>query len=347
MKIITLSGDGIGPEIMAAAMKVFHTVADLNGLAYEIIEGKIGGAALDAYQHPYPEQTRDLVDQCDAVLLGAVGGPKWDQSQLRPEQGLLLLRKDLEAYCNMRPIKTFEALKDKTPLKDESMIDMCFVRELTGGIYFGHKESYEENGVHYAKDVMSYNSDEIRRISHIAFDFAKKRKNKVTLVDKSNVLETSKLWRKVVHEEKGNIEVENMYVDNAAMQLMVNPKNFDVILTSNMFGDILSDEASILAGSIGCLPSISMGNGPILYEPIHGSAPDIANQNIANPIGMIMSVAYLFKMTYKREDLYDLIYNQINQLLNDGFGTRDLNLKSTVTTTHFTEKLIESIKENY
>lgn len=347
MKVLILKGDGIGPEIMDQAKRVLDFISMHEKMDIEYLEGTIGGAAIDNYRDPYPEDTKEKIKAAHAVLLGAVGGPKWESDLRRPEQGLLELRKDLDAFCNIRPIKTFKALSSKRPLKDERNIDLCFVRELTGGIYFGKKETYTKDDLIYAKDEMTYNSHEIKRISHIAFEMAANRKNKVTLVDKSNVLDSSKLWRKVVHEEKASIEVENMYVDNAAMQLILNPNQFDVILTSNMFGDILSDEASVLAGSIGCLPSISMGTGPILYEPIHGSAPDIAGKNIANPIGMILSVAHMFEYTMKRPDLYQILFHAIETVLDRGIGTIDLSLEQRVSTSDLTDRIINELQIYY
>lgn len=344
MKIGILKGDGVGPEIMASALLVLKEIEKKFDLSIACEEAYIGGSAIDRYGVPLPEETIDLIDRCDAILLGAVGGPKWDHisGDNRPEKGLLMLRKHLKAYCNLRPIIGFEAIRNMVPIKLNKAVDICFVRELTGGIYFG--ERYTESD--YAWDQMAYSKDEVKRIAIKALEISKKRNSQVTSVDKSNVLASSKLWRETVKETVVGVELNHLYVDNAAMQLIINPHQFDVILTSNMFGDILSDEASILAGSIGILPSASIGDGIGLYEPIHGSAPDIANQDKANPIGMILSLAMMFKYSFDRDDIYDYIFNSVDDVLNQGYGTGDLYTQDKlVTTSEWTQILINKLNQ--
>ncbi|MCH4890583.1 3-isopropylmalate dehydrogenase [Acidaminobacter sp. JC074] len=343
-KIAVLRGDGIGPEIVDQSLRVLNFIEEKYQLDFDIKYAHFGGKGIDEEGHPFPESTKSIVDWSDAVLLGAVGGPKWDQAKDRPEQGLLSLRKHLGAYCNLRPIITFEALKDMSPLKlDQGKnIDLCFVRELTGGIYFGKKERIDD----LAYDQKQYETYEVKRIAKKAFELSKKRAGKICSVDKSNVLMSSKLWREEVEKmnETYQVDLNHMYVDNAAMQLIMNPYQFDVILTGNMFGDILSDEASVLAGSIGVLPSASIGDEKGLYEPIHGSAPDIAGQDIANPIGMIMSLAMMFQNSFERTDIYDFIYKNVNKTLEDGYGTVDLKLDRKVTTREWTDQLIKNMQ---
>lgn len=350
IKIGVLKGDGIGPEIMDSALRVLDVIKDKFKIEIKCTDALIGGAAYDVHGHPFPTETIQVLNDVDAVLLGAVGGDKWDdvKADLRPEKGLLMLRKHLKTYCNIRPIIGFDALQSMSPLKldENKTIDMCFVRELTGGIYFGERGYIEENGETSAFDVLKYSRPEIDRITQKAFEIATVRRKKVTSVDKSNVLHSSKLWRKTVNEKKDqhDIDVNHMYVDNAAMQLIVNPYQFDVVLTSNMFGDILSDEASVLVGSIGVLPSASIGDGIGLYEPIHGSAPDIAGLDIANPVGMILSLAIMFKYSFKREDIYDYIYNAVNATFLDGYGTKDLKaIDKNVSTSQWTTQLIHNM----
>ncbi len=345
-KLAVLRGDGIGPEIIDQSLRVLNYIEEKYQLDFDIRYAHFGGIGIDEEGHPFPDSTKRIVDWSDAILLGAVGGPKWDNAKQRPEQGLLALRKYLGAYCNLRPIITFEALKKMSPLKLEkdNQIDLCFVRELTGGIYFGEKERIGN----MAYDKKQYESYEIQRIAKKAFELSKKRSGKICSVDKSNVLMSSKLWREEVSNMNKDYDVNlsHMYVDNAAMQLIMNPYQFDVILTGNMFGDILSDEASVLAGSIGVLPSASIGDEKGLYEPIHGSAPDIAGEDIANPIGMIMSIAMMFQNSFNRTDIYDFIYCNVNKTLHEGYGTVDLKLEKRVTTTEWTDKLINNMKED-
>jgi 3-isopropylmalate dehydrogenase len=345
-KIAILKGDGIGPEIMDSAIRVLDVVKNKFNIEVEYVESLIGGAAYDVHEHPLPQETLDVIDQADAVLLGAVGGDKWDDvaAELRPERGLLQLRKHLGTYCNIRPIIGFDALKSMSPLTAmKETIDMCFVRELTGGIYFGEKGYVEENNITSAYDILKYSQPEIERIASKAFEIASIRRKKVTSIDKSNVLHSSKLWRKTVEEKNKyyDVDLNHMYVDNAAMQMIINPQQFDVVLTSNMFGDILSDEASVLVGSIGVLPSASIGDGIGLYEPIHGSAPDIAGQDLANPTGMILSLGIMFKYSFDRSDVYDYLYEAVNATFNQGYGTKDLSaMDRLVTTSEWTERLI-------
>lgn len=342
MKIGILKGDGVGPEIMNSALEVLACIQNKYQLSFEIEEAAIGGDAIDRHGDPLPQITINQINSCQAVLLGAVGGPKWDglSGDLRPEKGLLRLRKHLNAYCNLRPVKGFEAIMEMAPVKLTKPIDICMVRELTGGIYFGERQRHEN----YAWDQMAYSKEEVERIAKIALDVSKKRNGKVTSVDKSNVLDSSRLWRQTAIEIVKGVELNHMYVDNAAMQLILDPHQFDVILTSNMFGDILSDEASVLAGSIGVLPSASFGDGIGLYEPIHGSAPDIAGRGIANPIGMILSLAMMFKYSFDRDDIHDFIFDCVDQVLSEGYGTKDLYaLDHILTTDEWTEKLIKTM----
>ena len=299
-RITVLGGDGIGPEVTGAAVRVLEAVASRHGHQFEFAEALIGGAAIDATGSPLPPRTIDACRSCDAVLLGAVGGPKWSDpsARVRPEQGLLELRRTLGVYANLRPVKTLESALDASPLRPEVVrgTDIMVVRELTGGIYFGRKS----RTAHEAEDLCSYSASEIERVTRIAGKLARARRGCIVSVDKANVLETSRLWRSVVErvitEEFPGIELEHMLVDAAAMHLLRRPTSFDVILTENMFGDILTDEASMLAGSLGLLPSASLGDGTVgLYEPIHGSAPDIAGRGIANPCGTVLSAAMLLR----------------------------------------------------
>ncbi|PWM38368.1 MAG: 3-isopropylmalate dehydrogenase [Clostridiales bacterium] len=309
MKITVLKGDGIGPEIVDEAIKVLKVVCECENINLTLDEQLIGGVAIDKTGDPLPQETIDSCKSSDAVLLGAVGGPKWDAlpTDKRPEKGLLRIRSELGLFANLRPARIFPELCSNSPLKDsivQSGVDLLVVRELTGGIYFGKKGSEQINGEQSSYDEMRYSEHEIERIARAAFDAAAKRHRKVTCVDKANVLETSQLFRSVVArigaKEYPDIELSNLYVDNASMQLVNNPGQFDVIVTGNLFGDILSDEAAMLTGSIGMLPSASLGgSGFGLYEPIHGSAPDIAGKGIANPLATILSVAMMLKHTFQ------------------------------------------------
>lgn len=332
-KITLLPGDGIGTEIVNQATLVLKGIEERFGHTFETTTALLGGVAIDAYNNPLPAATIEACIGADAVLLGAVGGPKWDavDPQIRPEKGLLRLRKSLELYANLRPATVYAALKSASPLKNEiveSGVDLLVVRELIGGIYFGARETSVKNGLRSAYDIEEYNEEEIARIALVAFDSATARRKKVTLVDKANVLDTSKLWRTVVeeiHEDYPEITLETMYVDNCAMQLVRNPAQFDVILTNNIFGDILSDEASMITGSIGMLPSISLGTEGIhLYEPIHGSAPDIAGKDIANPLGTILSVAMMMRYSFKLEEEARAIEAAVVKVLDGGARTKDI-----------------------
>ncbi len=317
-KIALLKGDGIGPEIVEQAVKVLDVTAKKFGFAVEYDPADIGGIAIDNYGEPLPQITIDKCKSSDSVLLGAVGGAKWDNqpSGKRPESGLLGIRGALGLFANLRPAVIFEPLKKASPIKDDIIgdnLDIMIVRELTGGIYFGERGRGEDDGMPYAYDTEKYCVYEIERIVRVAFDLAMKRTKKLTSVDKANVLESSRLWRETVNrmaKEYPEVEVNHMYVDNCAMQLVRNPKQFDVIVTSNIFGDILSDEASMISGSIGMLASASLSSGKLgLYEPIHGSAPDIAGKNIVNPLATILSVAMMLK--------YSLGEQQAGQAIED------------------------------
>ena len=337
-KIAVLKGDGIGPEIVTEALKVLRKIADKYGHEFEINELLFGGASIDIYGEPLTDEVLKACKCSDAVLLGAVGGPKWDnlEKDKRPERGLLKIRKELELFANLRPTKLFKELKNSCPLRDNIIkdgIDFMIIRELTGGVYFGKKETKNINNHIIAIDEMKYDENEIKRIGIIAFEIARKRSKKVVSIDKSNVLDTSKLWRKIMHELSemySDVEYEDMLVDSASMQIIKNPSMFDVIVTENMFGDILSDEASVLAGSIGMMPSASLGATKLgLYEPIHGSAPDIAGRNISNPIGTILSVAMMFKYSFEMEKEANDIENAIEKVLADGYRTIDLYVEGT------------------
>jgi 3-isopropylmalate dehydrogenase len=341
MKIVTLPGDGIGPEVLAAALEILDEVAP--DLSYD--EHLVGGAAIDATGIALPGATLNACTQSDAVLLAAVGGPKWDTTdpdKPRPEQGLLGLRHGLGLYANLRPVRPLPALYDESPLK-RSVIertDLLVVRELTGGIYFGDKGRKDGR----AHDVCAYTEKEIERIARTGFEAARSR---VTSVDKANVLETSRLWREVVtrihRDEFPNIELEHLLVDNAAMRLVAAPRHFDVILTENMFGDILSDEAAMLTGSIGLLPSASLGSeGPGVFEPVHGSAPDIAGQGIANPLAMFLSAALMLRHGLGREEPAARIESAVDRALEAGLRTSDLG--GTATTAEATKAVLEELK---
>ena len=323
-KIAVLKGDGIGPEIVNEAMKALDAVAEKCGFTVEYDQALLGGCAIDATGVPLPDETVAKCKAADSTLLGAVGGAKWDTlpGHLRPEKGLLGIRSALGLFANLRPARIFEPLREASPLRADIIngsLDIMVVRELTGGIYFGERGRLEENGVQAAYDTEKYSVPEIERIARIGFDLAMKRAKKLCSVDKANVLESSRLWRETVTKiaaEYPEVELSYMYVDNCAMQLVRNPSQFDVILTSNIFGDILSDEASMISGSIGMLASASLGEtGAGLYEPIHGSAPDIADQNIANPLATILSVAMMLKYSLGQPEASDLIETAVAQVL--------------------------------
>ena len=331
--IAVVAGDGIGPEITAEAIKVLNVVADKFGHKFNFDEVYAGGAAIDKYGEALPEESLNKCKASDAVLLGAVGGPKWDnmEGSKRPERALLGIRENLGLYVNLRPAIMHKALADACPLKKEitgDSFDIMVVRELTGGIYFGERGYREGKYGNEAFDVETYSEFEIERIARFAFDAAMKRNKNLTSVDKANVLESSRLWRKIVNkvaEEYPEVTLTHMYVDNAAMQLVRNPRQFDVIVTSNMFGDILSDEASQITGSIGMLPSASMGkSNPGMYEPIHGSAPDIAGENKANPIATILSVAMMMRYSFNLNAEAEAIEAAVTKVLDKGIRTPDI-----------------------
>ncbi len=331
--IAVLPGDGIGKEITKGAVEVLEAVAERYGHTFQFEYGLIGGSAIDEVGNPLPDETLALCRKSDAVLLGAVGGPKWDQnpSHLRPEAGLLKIRKELNLYANLRPITYFKSLADASTIKRDVIenVDMMIVRELTGGIYFGKpSERVTVDGKEAVVDTLFYQREEIERIIKLAFELASKRSKKVTSVDKANVLASSKLWREVAEEvakDYPEVTLEHMLVDNAAMQLIRNPKQFDVMVTENMFGDILSDEASMLTGSLGMLPSASLSvSGLNLYEPIHGSAPDIAGQNIANPLATILSTASMLRESFGLYEEAEVIERAVSHVLDSGFRTKDI-----------------------
>jgi 3-isopropylmalate dehydrogenase len=332
MKIAILAGDGIGPEIVAQAVRVLEALRS-DGLKLELEQGLLGGCAVDAAGEPFPEATRRLVAEADAVILGAVGGPRYDAlpRQLRPEQGLLGIRKTLNLFANLRPAVLYPELADASTLKPEvvSGLDILIVRELTGDIYFGEPRGIElRNGQRIGYNTMIYSEAEIRRIARVAFQAARKRSRRLCSVDKMNVLESTQLWRDVVAETAGeypDVELSHMLVDNAAMQLVRNPRQFDVVVTGNMFGDILSDEASMLTGSIGMLPSASLDErNKGLYEPIHGSAPDIAGKDMANPLATVLSVAMMLRYTFDLEEEASRIERAVKKVLADGYRTADI-----------------------
>ena len=328
-RITVLGGDGIGPEVTDAAVRVLEAVARRSGHEFEFVPALIGGAAIDATGSPLPPRTIDACRSCDAVLLGAVGGPKWSDpsARVRPEQGLLELRRTLAVYANLRPVKTLESALDASPLRPEVVrgTDIMVVRELTGGIYFGRKSRTASE----AEDLCSYSAAEIERVTRIAGRLARARRGRIVSVDKANVLETSRLWRSVVERvvaaEFPGVELEHMLVDAAAMHLLRRPTSFDVILTENMFGDILTDEASMLAGSLGLLPSASLGDGSVgLYEPIHGSAPDIAGRGIANPCGTVLSAAMLLRHSLGLEAEAAAVEAAVEAAVAAGVRTADI-----------------------
>ena len=332
-RIAVVKGDGIGPEVIDEATKVLDAVGERFGHTFEYTYVLAGGAAIDETGRCLPDETVDIAKASDAVLLGAVGGPKWDDlpGDERPERALLGLRKELGLFANLRPAMVFDELADASPLKPEIIdggLDIVVVRELTGGIYFGEKGFKETEMRPEAYDVEQYSTEEIRRIAKVAFDMAMKRGKRVTSIDKANVLESSRLWRKTVAEVAADypeVALDNMYVDNGAMQLVRNPKHFDVIVTSNIFGDILSDEASQITGSIGMLPSASLADGNFgMYEPVHGSAPDIAGTGKANPLATILSAGMMLRYTFGLKEEADAVDNAVRSFLKAGFRTFDI-----------------------
>ncbi len=348
LNIALIKGDGIGPEIVNSAKKVLDKVCEKYNHKITYNELLAGGCAIDEFGIPLPQSTIDGALRSDSVLLGAVGGPKWDSlpGHLRPERALLGLRKELGLYANIRPVKLYYALRDRCPLRNTDSFDIVIVRELIGGMYFGRSgRGFGEYGEE-AYDTETYGVGEVERIGRTAFEYALKRRRKVTSVDKANVLESSRLWREVMHslaKEYRDVEYSDMLVDNAAMQLIRNPMQFDVIVTSNMFGDILSDEASQLTGSIGLLPSASLGDCKRgMYEPIHGSAPDIMGKGIANPIATILSAAMMLSYSFKLEKEAKEIEDAVEAVLDQGCLTADIG--GSMTTDEITEKILEQIK---
>ena len=342
-KIVALAGDGIGPEIMEAGLEVLAAIAEKTGFDYEIDRRPFGGAGIDAAGHPLPDETLKAAREADAILLAAIGSPQYDNAAVRPEQGLLALRKELNLYANIRPVKIFESLNHLSPLKPERIagVDFVVVRELTGGIYFGDHILEERK----ARDINDYSYEEVERIIRKSFEIARSRRKIVTSIDKQNVLATSKLWRKVaekVAQDFPDVTLEHQLVDSAAMLMITNPAKFDVIVTENLFGDILSDESSVLSGTLGVMPSASHSEkGPSLYEPIHGSAPDIAGQGIANPISMILSVAMMLRDSFGRYEDTERIERAVEASLAAGILTRDIG--GQASTKEMTEAIIERL----
>jgi 3-isopropylmalate dehydrogenase len=352
-RVAVLPGDGIGPEVVAQGVEVLRKAAAMAEVGVELQWGVAGGRAIDELGNPLPDITLDLCRESDAILFGAVGGPKWDNiaPEIRPERGLLRLRQELGLFANLRPAKVFTALIDASPLKRELVegLDLVTVRELTGDIYYGEPRGVTTiEGGERSVNTMVYTTAEIDRIVRLAFGVAQQRACRLTSVDKANVLETSRLWRKVVEQvakDYPDVTFEHMYVDNAAMQLVRAPKQFDVIVTGNLFGDILSDEAAMVAGSIGLAASASLGNRTALYEPVHGSAPDIAGQGVANPLATILSVAMLFKYTLKLDDVAGRIEAAVEHILAQGHRTRDIQSPGTklVGTAEMGKLLLEAL----
>ena len=334
-KVTVLPGDGIGPEVVAEAMAVLRQAGDIFGYAIDVEEGLVGGASIDAHGIPLTDEVLALARSSDAVVLGAMGGPKWDglDYSIRPERALLALRQELGLFANLRPVKLFAPLAQASTLKPEVVegTDLVVVRELTGGIYFGQPKGVtaEPDGSERGVNTLVYTTPEIERIARVAFDAARRRRGRVTSVDKANVLESTELWRKVVtrireEEGYGDVELEHVLVDNCAMQLIRDPKQFDVIVTTNMFGDILSDEAAMLTGSIGMLPSASLGGAVGMYEPVHGSAPDIAGQDKANPLATILTVALMLRHSLDQGAAADRIERAVERVLEGGYRTPDI-----------------------
>ncbi len=352
-RVAVLRGDGIGKEVTDAAMAVVDEIGRRFQHEFEWVHGAIGGEAIDSVGNPLPEDTIKICEESDAILLGAVGGPKWESqpSHLRPERGLLQIRKHFELSVNLRPVRAFTGLLDASPLKREvaAGVDTMIVRELTGGLYFGQPSHYDDEK---AVDTLVYTREEIERVVVHAFKLAKQRRNKVTSVDKANVLASSKLWRKIVDEVAADypeVEMEHMLVDAAAMKLITYPASFDVLVTENLFGDILSDEASVITGSLGMLPSASLRvDGFGLYEPVHGSAPDIAGQNKANPLGTILSAAMMLRTSFGMTEEANAIEEAVENVLNAGYRTSEFNQSEgqILSTTEMTEQVLQAIKND-
>ena len=343
-RIAFLPGDGIGPEVAQAATRVLTRACEINQVAIEFTECEFGGAAIDAFGDPFPEKTKELCEKSDAIFLGAVGGPKWEQGGPRPEVGLLAIRKTFGLFANLRPVTIYDSQIDQSPLKNDraANVDMMFVRELTGGIYFGDRQEGDDA----AWDRCDYSKAEVERVARVAFEAARKRKGRVTSVDKANVLATSRLWRKVVTDlhasEFNDVSLDHMLIDAMAMKLIQSPASYDVILTENMFGDILSDEASVIGASIGLAPSASLSEGTMgLYEPIHGSGPDIAGQDIANPTGAILSAAMMARYSLNESATADVIEAAVNAVLSAGHGTIDLGGEDSCSA--FSQRVVDAI----
>ena len=357
--ILLLPGDGIGSEVTNESIRILNFLNERENLGLEFEEALFGGACLDANNIPITDETIEIAKGSDAVLMGAVGGPKWDElpHEIRPERGLLRIRKELDAFANLRPAVVFGPLKNASTLKNEVVegVDIMVVRELTGGIYFGTPRGIENIGGGEKKgtNTLSYTTNEIKRIAKVAFEISSKRGKKVTSVDKANVLEVMQLWRDTVTEVKESefpeIELEHLYVDNAAMQLIRRPKSFDVILAGNMFGDIISDEAAQLTGSLGMLPSASIGTHGAIYEPVHGSAPDIAGQNLANPIASILTTAMMLKYSLNMDSLANKINKSVDNVLQSGYRTADIYEEGTkkVGCMEMGNLILEDLKTNY
>jgi len=349
-KIAVLPGDGIGPEIIEQALKVVEAVGKKFNHSFSFTKGLVGAIAIDKTGTPLPQETLELCKSSDAVLFGAIGDPKYDNNpaaKVRPEQGLLAMRNELGLYANVRPITTFPSLLDKSPLKKEIVkgVDIIMIRELTGGIYFGKPQGRSEDGK-TAYDSCIYSKYEIERVIMLACEYAMKRSKKVTVVDKANVLATSRLWRETAQEigkEFRDIQMDFMFVDNAAMQLIQNPRKFDVIVTENMFGDILSDEASVITGSLGLLPSASIGHSTSLFEPIHGSYPQAAGKNIANPLGTILSAAMMFDHAFKLNKEAEAIRKAVEESIDNDFVTEDLNRENPKKTSEVGDWIADKI----
>jgi 3-isopropylmalate dehydrogenase len=355
-KIAVFAGDGIGPEIMKEAIKILKIISDKKNIKLQLAEGLVGGIAYDNFGVPLPGESLALALQSDAVLLGAVGGPQWEKLdyKARPERALLGLRGGLGIYANLRPIVAFDELLDASPLKKNIVqgIDIMIVRELTGDVYFGKPRGVKKgkDGKRRGVNTMVYSEDEIRRIAVRAFEIARTRKKNLLSVDKANILETMELWRDVVTEVGQNypdVTLKHMYVDNCALQLIRNPAQFDVIVTTNLFGDILSDEAAMLTGSIGMLPSASLGEKTALYEPIHGSAPDIAGKNIANPLATILSAALMLRYSFSLSREADLIEKAVSETLKEGFRTQDIHQpdKKLIGTEEMGENVAKNLRK--
>ena len=350
-KIAVILGDGIGPEVTRQSIRVLNTIANRYEHSFQYSYGIMGADAIDKTGNPLPDETIATCLDSDAILFGAIGHPKYDndpEAKVRPEQGLLKLRKELQLFANIRPISTYHALQHLSPLKSKQLknVDFVIFRELTGGIYFGKKELSEDRT--YASDLCAYSKHEIERVTHLAFQYAQKRKKKLTLVDKANVLETSRLWRKVVQEiatEYKEVTVDYMFVDNAAMQIILNPAQFDVVLTENMFGDIISDEASVLSGSLGLLPSASVGNSTALFEPIHGSYPQAAGKDIANPLGSILSAAMLLDHFQMKEEAI-AVREAVGWTLAHGFVSKDIDPINNYSTSAIGDLIIDHIERH-